>query len=40
MKVIGINAAIVSEAGGSIGLGFAIPANGTKENGSTTKGFW
>ena len=30
-KVIGINTAIVSQTGGSIGLGFAIPANSAKK---------
>ena len=30
-KVIGINSAIVSQTGGSIGLGFAIPSNSAKK---------
>ena len=30
-KVIGINTAIVSQTGGSIGLGFAIPSNSAKK---------
>jgi serine protease Do len=30
-EVIGINAAIISQTGGSIGLGFAIPANSAKK---------
>jgi len=35
-KVIGINSAIISQTGGSIGLGFAIPSNSAKKNCSTT----
>ena len=30
-KVIGINSAIISQTGGSIGLGFAIPSNSAKK---------
>ena len=30
-KVIGINTAIISQTGGSIGLGFAIPSNSAKK---------
>ena len=45
-EVIGINAAIISQTGGSIGLGFAIPSNSAKkvisqlkEFGRTRRGF-
>jgi serine protease Do len=45
-KVIGINTAIVSQAGGSLGIGFAIPINMVKniykqliEKGSVTRGY-
>ena len=31
-KIIGINSAIISQTGGSIGLGFAIPSNSAKKN--------
>jgi serine protease Do len=31
-EVIGINSAIISQSGGSIGLGFAIPSNSAKKN--------
>ena len=30
-EVIGINSAIISQTGGSIGLGFAIPSNSAKK---------
>ena len=30
-KIIGINSAIISQTGGSIGLGFAIPSNSAKK---------
>jgi serine protease Do len=45
-KVIGVNTAIYSPSGGSVGIGFAIPANITrdvvdslKNNGSVTRGW-
>jgi serine protease Do len=46
-KVIGINTAIVSQTGGSLGIGFAIPINMVKniqkqliEKGSVTRGYF
>lgn len=38
-KVIGINTAIISQTGGSIGLGFAIPSNSAKKIVSQLKEF-
>ena len=38
-EVIGINAAIISQTGGSIGLGFAIPSNSAKKIVSQLKEF-
>jgi serine protease Do len=39
-EVIGINSAIISQSGGSIGLGFAIPSSSAKKNYKPTSGVW